>query len=124
MRYMLLTLSICSLFTCQTGLAQEKENTLEEQYFAMIYTVGENWDTLKAVNEQAYFETHSRHLSALRKAKKIVIGGRYDNKGFMVLKATSFQEAESIVKQDSSVLYKTFHIELFPFNTFYKGCVD
>ena len=94
------------------------------QLFAMIYTTGENWDTEKQVHEQAYFKEHSAFLSKLRKEEKILIGGRYSDKGFMILKAKDEQEALEIIVTDESVVNKTFNAEIYPFSVFYKGCVE
>ena len=98
------------------------QNSVEPKLFAMIYTTGDNWDDSKEFQEQTYFMPRSRHLSKLRKEVVIPIGGRYGDKGFMLLKAKDRAAAEAIIKLDSSVTYKTFNVELHEFEAFYKGC--
>jgi len=95
-----------------------------EKLFAMIYSKGEAWNENISTSEQAYFEEHGMHLQNLRKLNKIVIGGRYSDFGFMLLKASNITEAESITKQDISVENGTFKVELFEFEPFYSGCID
>ena len=104
-------------------MAQDTEDQ-SEQYFAMIYTTGENWDHEKQVHEQAYFNEHSAFLSSLRKEGKIVIGGRYSDKGFMLLKAKDEAEALALIATDVSVANKTFYAEIFAFSVFYKWCLE
>ena len=118
---------IYSTLTYTTAMAQDtSDETSEqsEQYFAMIYTTGENWDTEKQYHEQAYFTEHSAFLSGLRKEGRITLGGRYSDKGFMILKAKDEAEALALIATDESVANKTFNAEIFPFSVFYKGCVE
>ena len=110
--------------TVQAVSAQEKSQDEEFQYFAMIYTTGENWDEGRDYHEQAYFKEHTEFLSKLRKEEKILIGGRYSDKGFMILKAKDEADALAILASDESVVNKTFKAEIFPFMVFYKGCLD
>ena len=95
----------------------------ETKLFAMIYTTGENWDHSKEFQEQPYFKAHSRHLSKLRKKGVIPIGGRFEDKGFMLLNVKDRAAAEVIIQMDSSVTHKTFKVELHQFEAFYKGCI-
>lgn len=100
------------------------QQSVEQQLFAMIYTTGAKWDMDKQPHEQAYFKAHSKHMKDLRQSGKIVIGGRYEDKGFMLLRAKNLEEANAIVESDSSVMYGTFQVELFRFNPFYYGCIE
>lgn len=100
------------------GHSQEKQ-----KLYAMIYSKGTQWNEKVSTSEQAYFNEHSLHLQNLRKLKKILIGGKYSDFGFMILKAENIKEAELITKQDSSVIKGTFKVELFEFQPFYNGCI-
>lgn len=108
------------LFLSFTSFAQQIE---VDSMYAMVYTVGKNWNNEIPVHDQSYFTAHSRHLALLRKTDKIVMGGRYDDKGFMLLKAKNIEEAEAIVQRDSSVIFQTFNVALYPFDIFYSGYV-
>lgn len=121
MKKLLIIIFISLTYT--TAMAQDTEDR-SGQYFAMIYTTGENWDHEKQVHEQAYFNEHSSFLSSLRKEGKIVIGGRYSDKGFMLLKAKDEAEALALITTDESVTNKTFNVEIFPFLVFYTGCLE
>ncbi len=96
----------------------------QEQYFALIYTTGSAWNSELAPNEQPYFREHSKHLAQLRKADKIAIGARYSDKGLIILKVKDKAEADSIIASDTSIKYKTFKAELYPFNAFYTGTIE
>ncbi len=104
-------------FICQAQKGDSKK------LFALIYTPGEQWNHTIAFHEQPYFKEHSTHLQTLRKTGQIVVGGRYSDKGFLLLKAIDSVEAHQIVHRDSSVINKTFKAEIFEFSTFYSGWV-
>jgi uncharacterized protein YciI len=111
------------LLAMQNASSQEIPAS-EFQYFAMIYTPGDSWDYGKQAHEQSFFKEHSQFLSNLRKEGKIVIGGRYSDKGFMILKVKDEEEALALISTDESVKNKTFKAEIFPFMAFYKGCIE
>ena len=116
------TLIFCFLFLAvAVCFAQEEEAS---KTFTMIYTPGKKWNHQIPFNEQPYFAEHSQHLQKLRKEGKIKLGGRYSDKGFMLLYAKDSMEADSIVKKDLSVRHQIFEVELFEFKPFYYGCVE
>ena len=117
MRKILSVLTIAFAFS-STGYAQENE-----KLFAMIYSKGKEWNEKVPASEQAYFKDHSLHLQRLRKQGQIIVGGRYSDVGFMILKAEDAIKAKKITKQDSSVVKGTFKVELFEFQPFYNGCI-
>ncbi|MEM1138188.1 MAG: hypothetical protein AAGI07_20335, partial [Bacteroidota bacterium] len=110
------------ILSCAFSIQVYAQNT--NQWYAMVYTLGSKWDTTKQINDQAYFEAHSIHLANLRKEGLIALGGRYADKGFMLLKANSLQEAQNIIQKDSSVIYGTFKVDLHPFDPFYYGGIE
>ncbi|MBV6646942.1 MAG: hypothetical protein KI790_15905 [Cyclobacteriaceae bacterium] len=115
-----LTLLLCLPILGFSQEVQEKKS----QNFVLLYRTGEAWDASKSPNEQPYFLEHSAHLAALRKAGKIAIGGRYSDKGLIILRVENETEAKQILSEDISVRHGTFKAELFPLSTFYKGCVE
>ena len=114
----LLLVSILSCFKC---LAQD---STKQERFIVLYTTGENWDTTKQFYEQAYFKEHSAHLSALRKAKRIQLGGRYSNTGMILITAKDETEANELITKDEAIKHKLFNTKIYPFDAFYKGCID
>ena len=92
--------------------------------FIVFYTPGSAWNFSKPPQEQLHFASHSKMLSSLRKEGKIKIGGRYSDKGLLLIQSPSFQEAKNIIYSDSAVITKLFAVELYPFSAFYKGCID
>ncbi|WP_394974569.1 hypothetical protein [uncultured Croceitalea sp.] len=104
-------------------IAQESPQK-SDQYFIALYTVGENWDVKKSPGEQLYFKEHSSFLSQLRKDKIIVTGARYSDTGMLILKATDFKTIESMLQQDLAIQNKLFELEIHPYASFYKGCIE
>ncbi len=99
------------------------QNPEQNKLFTMIYTTGEKWNDTISTSKQAYFKEHSEHLVALRKKGVLIMGGRYSDKGFMILKAKDIDEANAITRKDVSVVHRTFKVEIFEFNPFYEGCI-
>ena len=104
--------------------AQEKPEEGKDQYFILIYSLGESWDPSKSPSEQLYFADHSAHLRDLRIKERITIGARYSDKGMVILKAKNETEAREIAETDVSVKKKLFNVEIFILNAFYKGCIE
>ena len=100
------------------GFSQE-----EKQLFAMVYSKGKAWNENVSASEQLKFKQHSVHLQNLRKEKKIIIGGRYSDYGFMILEAKNIDEAKLITQRDSTVINGVFKVELFEFLPFFEGCI-
>lgn len=120
----LIFLAITSTIFTISAFSQETTGKDSYEYFVVLYTLGENWDTTKQAHEQLYFEEHSLYLSELRKSKKISIGGRYSDTGMIVLKAKDENEAKTIITKDTAIQNKMLKTEIFPFAPFYKGCIE
>ena len=114
-------MTIIMTTSAMVGFSQDTINKNINKYFVVLYTIGENWDTTKQTHEQLYFKEHSSHLSELRKAKTIIIGGRYSDTGMILLKAKDETDAQETITKDISIHNKIFKANFFPFNPFYKG---
>jgi hypothetical protein len=122
MKHFCLTLILSAFVTA--AFAQEHSNPARAtEYFIVIYTTGSGWNKSKPANEQTHFKEHTEHLSELRKANKIDIGGRYSDIGMLLLKAKGEDEAREMITSDVAIKNKLFKAEIFPFDPFYKGCV-
>ena len=95
-----------------------------KQYFIAIFSRGPAWETAKPANEQIGFKEHSENLQRLRSEKKIPIGGRYSDKGMVIVEAQSEEEAQLLFSSDVMVVKKTFTLELNRFRPFYKGSIE
>ena len=89
MKIILSTFGVLLISFCSFSQANKTET------FAILYTTGEAWDTTKQFHEQKFFAEHSAHLGALRKEKRITLGGRYSDTGLILLKAKDEKEAKS-----------------------------
>ena len=96
----------------------------DERLFLVQFTVGEKWVKEKAPNEQAFFAEHSANLKRLRTEGKLLLGGRYSDKGVIIVKAASEEAVQREIQQDPSVSHGTFVAAVFPFAPFYDGCVE
>lgn len=123
---MMKTIFLTLFVTLFATLVFSQETTSKDnyEYFMVLYTLGENWDTTKQTHEQLFFKEHSLHLSELRKSEKITIGGRYSDKGMIILKAKDENEAKTAITKDIAIQNKIFKVEIFPFDPFYNGCVE
>jgi uncharacterized protein YciI len=111
------------LFFSSCLFAQSANNS-KDKLFAMIYSTGKNWDKNLKTSEQAFFKEHSEHLQKLRKEAKILIGGKYSDFGFIILKVKDLSEAKNIVEKDLSVKFGTFKAEVHEFIPFYYGAIE
>ena len=95
-----------------------------KQYFIAIFARGPAWDNAKPANEQTGFKEHSENLQRLRSEKKIPIGGRFGDKGMVIVEVQNEDEAKSLFSGDVMVVKKTFTLELHRFRPFYKGAIE
>jgi hypothetical protein len=61
------------------------EKNDEKTYFAIVYSIGENWDTAKPALEQQFFSGLSNFLSELRKWGRMRIGAGFAEYGLIVI---------------------------------------
>lgn len=101
-----------------------QETAPAKRYFIAIFSRGTAWDEKKPANEQAGFKDHSENLQRLRAEKKIPIGGRYGDKGMVIVEAQNEAEARTLFASDEMVLKKTFTLELHEFRPFYRGSIE
>jgi uncharacterized protein YciI len=95
-----------------------------EKLFLVQFTVGDAWAKEKAPQEQAYFAEHSANLKRLRTEGKLLLGGRYSDKGILIVRGPSEEAVRADIDQDPSVVNHTFNAAVYPFGTFYDGCVE
>lgn len=92
--------------------------------YAVEIKIGPAWDVSKKPHEQKYFAEHSANLKRLRDRGELILGARYSDKGLVVLRALSEQDAHVMMQQDPSIQNKVFIYEINEFNVFYSGTVQ
>ncbi len=122
MKHLLVFLFVVSAFTA-TSSGQTADSSKTLPLFAVLYTTGHAWDTTKSPNEQTAMRDHSALMQKLRKEGTTVLGGRYSDKGLLIMRASTESELLSTLSTDPSVQAGTMKFELFPFSPFYEGCV-
>lgn len=108
----------------QTSARAPQETAQAKQYFIAIFSRGPAWDSAKPANEQTGFKEHSENLRRLRSEKKISIGGRYGEKGMVIVEVGNEADARALFASDVMVLKNTFTLELHQFRPFYKGSIE
>ncbi|MFN0151800.1 MAG: YciI family protein [bacterium] len=91
--------------------------------FIVHFSAGPSWDPDKPPNEQTSFGEHGRNLKRLRDEGSIVLGARYGDKGMIVLRSLSEDEARAILSADPGVVAGIFTFEVFELRPFYSGCL-
>ena len=117
------TIAACLMLALSLALLAN-EPAPPEKFFLVQFTVGDAWVAEKAPHEQAHFAEHSANLKRLRTAGKLLLGGRYADKGIIIVKGASEQEVRAEIDKDLSVAKGTFTAVVHPFAPFYDGCVE
>lgn len=111
-------------FSAQTAAQDTTAVRKPAEFFVVIFSLGEAWQKDKPAHEQPYFKEHSANLKRLRQEQKILIGGRYSDKGMLLLTAANEAAARAEFEADPMLRAKLFVLELYPFMPFYKGCIE
>ena len=126
MKVMVLLLALAgagfSLANLQGSAPQQ--TATPKQYFIAVFSRGPEWVADKQASEQVGFKEHSGNLQRLRAEKRIPIGGRYSDKGMVIVEAKDEAEARSLFESDVMVQKKTFTLELHQFRPFFKGTIE
>lgn len=121
---LLLSIMIGACWAITQSSTLPPEQGPAKRYFIAIFSKGPAWEEAKPANEQSGFKEHSENLGRLRAEKKISIGGRYGDKGMVIVEAQNESEARSLFASDLMVEKKTFTLELNQFRPFYKGAIE
>jgi len=89
--------------------------------FAAVYTTGPKWDAAKPPNDQPGFREHSSNLARLRAEGVIVVGARYSDKGFILVRAADADAARAHFASDPTLTNGTFTLAVDEFRPFYHG---
>jgi len=120
---MMRTILACLMLALPLSL-HANEPVQPEKFFLVQFTVGPAWVPDKAPHEQAHFAEHSANLKRLRTEGKLLLGGRYADKGIIIVRGSSESEVRAELDQDPSVAKGTFIAVVYPFAPFYDGCVE
>lgn len=118
MKYITLSFLLMTVFVINS----QSQST--DSLYVVTYTTGPTWDINKQPFEQPYFKEHSTRLSQLRKDGVIKFGGRYGEKGMIVIASKSFSIAKELILSDDAVIHKLFDADIQKLNIFYEGCLE
>ena len=89
--------------------------------FAVTFTVGPNWDPAKPPPDQAFFKEHSANLARLRAENISVLGGRYGDKGLLLVRAPDAAAVAAQLARDPSLAAGTFTATVDEYRPFQHG---
>ncbi len=95
-----------------------------DSLYIVTYTTGKSWDHSKQPYDQRHFKSHSAHLSSLRKSGVITAGARYSDKGIIIIRAESTDNAKHIIESDTAVSTQLFNVAIDKLSVFYPGCLE
>lgn len=111
------------MFAGERVVSDTTEASSNPLLFVVQYTTGTMWDQSKSPNEQTFLKEHSALMQELRKEGTTLVGGRYSDKGLLIMKADSDSALTKRLTNDPSVKHGTMKVEIFPLSVFYDGCV-
>lgn len=115
-------LSLVLALTLAGGLAAaEPTPPPATKLFAVTFTTGPGWDASKPFNEQKFAKEHSANLARLRSESFAVLGGRYADKGLVIVRATDEAAVRAQLAQDPSLAAGTFQVTVDEYRPFYHG---
>ncbi|MBL9200340.1 MAG: nuclear transport factor 2 family protein [Opitutaceae bacterium] len=115
MKLILPTLLI--VLACATRAADAPATKL----FAITITTGPAWDAAKPANEQKFFREHSANLARLRAENMSVLGGRFSDKGFLIVRAASEPAVRAEIAKDPSIAAGIFQASVDEYRAFQHG---
>ena len=125
--FRLVLLAVLSVSVAGRAVAQAPATAETEQakrLFAVQIRTGAKWDAAKPARDQLHFREHSANLKRLRDAGHLVMGARYSDVGFIVLKAKSEADARAMMDEDPSIKAEVFRYEIHLMSVFYPGNVE
>jgi uncharacterized protein YciI len=105
------------------SVAPESPTPAPPRFFAVEFRTGPKWDAAQPPNAQAHFQDHSQNLQRLRKEGRILLGGRYTDRGLLILTGASEDDVRGLFAADPSVANGVFVFDVWEFRPFYSGCV-
>lgn len=102
---------------------EEKREPPDGQLFIVHFTTGPAWRADVPFQQQHHAGAHSENLKRLREEGALLLGARYADKGVIILRAATEQEARARIERDPAVEAGVFVYDLAPFHPFYDGYV-
>lgn len=92
-----------------------------EKLFAVTIATGPAWEAAKPANDQKFFKEHSANLARLRAASLAVLGGRFADKGFLIIRAADEAAVRAELAKDPSIAAGVFQAAVDEYRPFYHG---
>jgi len=112
-----------------SNAADEDQGAIAERrpdgkVFLVQFSVGPGWVAGRPPQEQSRFKEHGSNLRRLRDEGRIVLGARYADKGLIVVRFASEEQARAEMASDPGVQAGTFVFEVHQLQPFYDGCLE
>ncbi len=117
---LLSTLLITIVATALSSFADAEEDQARGSLFVVHFSTGPSWDQSKPPGDQDGFSEHSANMRQLRDAGTILFGGRYEEFGMIIIRASSLEVANELIDSDPGVQSGIFVFTVAPINVFYE----
>ena len=109
----------------ESGMAAEapRGGAAPDRLFIAHFSTGPAWQAGKPAPEQRHFAEHSANLKRLRAEGRLVVGARYADKGMIVVKAGSLEQATALFAADPMVAGEAFLLRVDELRPFYPGTI-
>lgn len=124
MKHLIMLAAMFATAASPVHLVSASENAPEGgQLFIVHFSTGPAWQQDLPFSQQEHAREHSSNLQRLRASGALLIGGRYSDKGFIVIRSASEAAARNEIDQDPAVTSGVFDYELATLSPFYEGCI-
>jgi uncharacterized protein YciI len=114
-------LKLAALLLVLACAAPAAEAPAAQKLFAVTITTGPAWDAAKPANEQKFFREHSANLARLRAENVSVLGGRFSDKGFLIVRAADEAAVRAELAKDPSIAAGVFQAAVDEYRPFQHG---
>lgn len=124
MKYALLIAAVLTIVVTPAILVPASDSAPRNGYlFIVQFSTGPAWKEGVPFSQQTHAQEHSANLQRLRAEGTLLFGGRYADKGLIIIRSISDATAREEIEQDPAVTSGVFTYELALLDPFYEGCI-
>lgn len=117
-----LRLLVAILLSCVApAAAHAADPAPPARLYAVTFTTGPAWDAAKPFQDQKHSREHSANLARMRLEGLVVLGGRYGDKGLILVRAASEATVRAEIAKDPSVAAGVFNASIEEYRPFLHG---
>lgn len=116
--YLLLLIAV---FATALSAAETAPAAPAQKLFAVTFTTGPGWDAARSPNDQKFMREHSANLARMRAAGVAVLGGRYADKGLLLVRGVDEAAVRAELAHDPAIAAGTFRAAVDEYRPFQHG---